>query len=128
MACKGCLLVFRRQYQAGDFSNREEVSIYCFGRYPQILKELVSGCNTKYTNPVRDKANIYEQQDGRWTRSVVMNRRRIDTVVLHESKKGGLLKDIKDFLDETISKMIFQPGHSIPKGLPAVWSPRDWKV
>jgi chaperone BCS1 len=101
MRYKGRLLVFRRQYQAGDFSSREEVSISCFGRSPQILKELVSECNTKYTNLVRDKTCLYEHQDGRWTRSAVVNRKRIETVVLNESEKGGLLKDIKDFLDQT---------------------------
>jgi hypothetical protein len=34
-------------------------------------------------------------------RSVVVKRKRIETVVLNESKKEKLLKDIKDFLDQT---------------------------
>jgi mitochondrial chaperone BCS1 len=101
MPYKGRLLVFRRQYQARDYSSREEVSISCFGRSPRILKELVSECNTKYTNLVRDKTCLYEHQDGRWARSAVMNRKRIETVVLNENEKGKLLKDIKDFLDQT---------------------------
>jgi chaperone BCS1 len=100
MRYKGRLLVFRRQYQAGDFSSREEVSISCFGRSPQILRELVSECNTEYANLVRDKTCLYEHQDGRWTRSAVVNRKRIETVVLNESEKGKLLKDITDFLDQ----------------------------
>ena len=99
MRYKGRLLVFRRQYQAGEFSSREEVSISCFGRSPQILRELISDCNTEYANLVRDKTCIYEHQDGRWTRSAVVNRKRIETVILNESEKDKLLKDTKDFLD-----------------------------
>jgi chaperone BCS1 len=101
MRYKGRLLWFRRQYQAGEFSSREEASISCFGRSPRILKELLSECRTEYTNLVRDKTCIYEHQDGRWTRSAMANRKRIETVVLNESEKGKLLKDIKDFLDQT---------------------------
>jgi mitochondrial chaperone BCS1 len=68
---KGRLLVFRRQYRAGDYSSREEVSISCFGRSPQILRELLSECNAEYVNLVRDKTCLYEHQDGRWTRSKI---------------------------------------------------------
>jgi chaperone BCS1 len=98
---KGRRLAFRRQYQAGDFSSREEVSISCFGKSPQILKELLSECRTEYANLVRGKTCIYEHQDGTWTRSAVVNRKRIETVVLNRSGKRKLLKDIKDFLDPT---------------------------
>ncbi len=98
---KGRLLVFRRQFQVGDFSSREEVSISCFGRSSVILKELISECNAEYANLVRDKTCLYGHQDGKWMRSVVVKRKRIETVVLNESKKEKLLKDIKDFLDQT---------------------------
>jgi chaperone BCS1 len=98
---KGHLLVFRRQYQAGEFSSREEVSISCFGRSPQILRGLLSECNTEYTKLVQDKTCVYEHQDGTWARSEVADRRRIETVVLNKSRKRELLKHIGDFLNPT---------------------------
>jgi len=55
MWSKGRLLVFRRQYQVGDFGSREEVSISCFGRSPQIFGELLSECRTEYAKPVQGK-------------------------------------------------------------------------
>ena len=42
-----------------------------------------------------------KHQDGRWTRSEVANRKRIETVILNESEMEKLLKDIEDFLDQT---------------------------
>jgi chaperone BCS1 len=101
MRYKGRRLAFRRQYQAGDFSNREEVSISCLGRSPQILKELLSECRTEYTKLVQGKTCLYKHQDGIWARSVVSDIRPISTVVLNENKKSELLKDIGDFLDPT---------------------------
>ena len=101
MPYKGHKLWFRRQYQAGEISSREEASISCFGRSPQILRELLSECRTEYTNLVQDKTCIYEHQDGRWTRSAIANRKRIETVIVNKSAKGKLLKDIEESLDQT---------------------------
>ena len=96
---KGHRLVFRRQYKAGDFSSREEVSISCFGRSPQILKELLSECRTEYAKLVQGKTCLYGHQDGKWIRSAVSKTRRTSTVILDESRKTELLEDIRDFLD-----------------------------
>jgi chaperone BCS1 len=98
MRYKGRLLVFRRQYQAGEFSSREEVSISCFGRSPQILRELLSECRTEYTKLVQGKTCLYEHEDGKWIRSAVSKIRRTWTVILDEGRKRGLLQDIKEFL------------------------------
>lgn len=98
MRYKGRVLVFRRQYQAGDFSSREEVSISCFGRSPQILKELLSECRTEYTKLVQGKTCLYEHQDGKWIRSAVSKVRRTSTVILDEDRKRELLQDITEFL------------------------------
>jgi len=98
MRYKGRVLVFRRQYQAGDFSSREEVSISCFGRSPQILKELLSECRTEYTKLVQGKTCLYEHQDSKWIRSAVSKVRRTSTVILDEDRKRELLQDITEFL------------------------------
>ncbi|KAH6702763.1 BCS1 N terminal-domain-containing protein [Leptodontidium sp. MPI-SDFR-AT-0119] len=101
---KGRLVVFRRQYQAGDFRSREDVSISCFGRSSQILKELLSECRTEYAKLVQGKTCLYEHKDGAWIRSAVSDIRPISTVVLDESKKKELLGDIGDFLNPTTQK------------------------
>ena len=107
MRYKGHLLWFRRHYQAGEINSREEASISCFGRSPRILKELLSECRTEYANLVRDKTCIYEHQDGRWTRSAMANRKRIETVILNKSIKEKLLKHIEEFLDQTSQRWLY---------------------
>jgi chaperone BCS1 len=69
------------------------------GRSLQILRELLSEYNTEYTKLIQDKTCIYKYQDGTWARSEVADRRRIETVILNESKKVELLKHIGDFLN-----------------------------
>jgi chaperone BCS1 len=99
MQYKGCWLVFWH-HQAGDIGSREEVSISCFGRSLQILKELLNECCTKYAKLVQGKTCLYEpHQDSTWIRSLVLKIRHTLTVILDESKKRELLEDIREFLD-----------------------------
>lgn len=109
---KGHLLVFRHQHQVGEFSSREEVSISCFGRSPQILKELLFECNIEYTKLVQDKTCVYEHQNGTWAKSEVTDRRRIETVVLNKNGKRELLKHIEAFLNPT--SQIWYSNRGIP--------------
>ena len=95
---KGHLLVLRR-HQAGELISREEVSISCVGRSPQILRELLSECRTEYAKLVQGRTCLYEHQDGKWIRSAVSKIRRTSTVILKEDRKRELLEDIKEFLD-----------------------------
>jgi hypothetical protein len=48
----GHLLVFRREYRSGEITGREEVSVSCFSRSPQILRELLSECCIEYSKLV----------------------------------------------------------------------------
>jgi chaperone BCS1 len=97
---KGRLLVFRRQYQAGEYSSREDVSISCFGKSPQILKELLDECYMEYAKLLQGKTCIYKpHQDGSWARSAVTKVRRISTVIIKEKRKEKLLGDITEFLN-----------------------------
>jgi BCS1 N terminal len=68
---KGHLIVFRREYRAGEFTGREEVSISCYSRSPQILRELLTQCCIEYSELVRGKTSLYEHEDNDWTRSKV---------------------------------------------------------
>ncbi|KAH7364894.1 BCS1 N terminal-domain-containing protein [Rhexocercosporidium sp. MPI-PUGE-AT-0058] len=113
---KDRLVVFRRQYQAGDFRIREDVSISCFGRSSQILRELLSECRTEYAKLVQGKTCLYQHQDGIWTRSAVSDIRRISTVVLDKSKKRGLLDDMSDFLNPTAQRYYSNRGIPYRRG------------
>jgi len=97
----GHLIVFRREYRAREFSSREEISLSCLSRLPQILKELLAGCRIEYSKLIHGKISLYEDQDGTWARSMVSDVRHISTLVLDECVKKELLKDIEDFLNQT---------------------------
>ncbi|KAH6675906.1 BCS1 N terminal-domain-containing protein [Halenospora varia] len=97
----GHLLVFRRDYRAGEFNSREVVSVSCFSRSPQILKELLTECCAEYSKLVQGKTSLYEHRDGAWERSIASDIRSISTVILNEGTKRELLKDIGDFLDHS---------------------------
>jgi mitochondrial chaperone BCS1 len=84
--------------------SREDVSFSCFGRSPQILKELLSECRTEYIRIVQGKTCLYEHQGGEWVRSKVSKRRRILTVILDERRKEELLEDIGNFFDPACQK------------------------
>jgi chaperone BCS1 len=72
---------------------------FLLGRSPQILRELLSECRTEYAKLVQGKTCLYEHQDGKWIRSAVSKIRRASTVILNESRRRGLLEDIREFLD-----------------------------
>jgi chaperone BCS1 len=112
----GHLLLFRREYRAGEFNGREEVSISCFSRSPRILRELLTECCTEYSKLVQNKTSLYEHQDGVWVRSVVSDIRPISTVILNESKKSELLKDIENYLDPASRQWYSSRGIPYRKG------------
>jgi mitochondrial chaperone BCS1 len=100
----GHLLVLRREYRTGEFTSREEVSISCFSRSLQIIKELLTEYCIEYSKLAQDKTSLYRHKDDTWTRSITTDIRPISTVILDESRKEDLLKDIGDFLDQTARK------------------------
>ena len=76
------------------------MSISCFGKSSQILKELLDECCTEYAKLLQGKTCIYEpHQDGSWARSAVSKVRRISTVIIEEKRKEMLLGDIREFLN-----------------------------
>jgi mitochondrial chaperone BCS1 len=61
---KGTPLLFRRQQDTrqtgwGPVSEREEISVSCFGRNPKILKELVAECRTEFLSHDENRTIIY---------------------------------------------------------------------
>ncbi|KAK2796021.1 hypothetical protein FQN50_009641 [Emmonsiellopsis sp. PD_5] len=81
-------------------SEREEVSVSCIGRSSEILREFFSDCRTGYLNVIQKKTSVFEHRDGDWRKAKTRDIRPISTVIMNETDKTILLKDIEEFLDE----------------------------
>lgn len=85
-------------------SEREQISILCFGRNPQILKELLDECRLDFSKSDENRTVIYRggmtvgTGEPCWTRCVSRVSRPFSTVVLDEDVKTNLLDDMRDYL------------------------------
>ncbi|KAK5282860.1 hypothetical protein LTS03_011482 [Exophiala xenobiotica] len=105
------LLVFRRMQSPGE-SRSEELSISCFSRSTRILKELLEECRHHYLEIVQNKTSIFEHQGDKWKKPRVRNKRKMPTVILDETVKSLLLRDLSDFFEPTA------PGWYSDRGIP----------
>lgn len=103
------LLIFRRQQDTrqtswGPVSEREEISVSCFGRNPTILKDLLDDCRQDFLKNDINRTVIYRgglksgTSEVTWTRCVSRVSRPFSTVVLDETVKQSLLDDMRDYL------------------------------
>jgi chaperone BCS1 len=106
---KSRLLVFKRtqdtrQTGYGPVSEREEISVQCFGRNPRILKELLDECRKDFLSHDENRTIIYRgglksgTSEPAWTRCVSRVSRPFSTVVLDEEVKKNILEDMRDYL------------------------------
>ncbi|TPX10203.1 uncharacterized protein E0L32_001400 [Thyridium curvatum] len=107
---KGRLLIFRRtqnREQNGNLlaSEREEISLSCFGRNPSVLKELLLEARTIYMKRDEKKTLIYRgasrvgSSEPTWQRCMARASRPFSTVILNEQVKKDLIDDVTDYLD-----------------------------
>lgn len=107
---KGHLLRFERhenREQSGFLvsSEREEISIACFGRNPRVLKELLLDARQQYIKKDECKTLIYRGASDSngggpsWQRCMTRSSRPMSTVILNEKVKKDLLEDVTDYLD-----------------------------
>jgi chaperone BCS1 len=107
---KGRLLIFRRtqnQQQSGFMtaSEREEISISCFGRNPWILKELLHEAREQFLKKDEAKTLIYRgttksgSSEPQWQRCMARTSRPFSTVILNEKVKKELIDDVTDYLN-----------------------------
>lgn len=107
---RGRLLLFRRtanreQTAALLISEREEISLSCFGRNPWILKELLMEAQQVYNAKDEHKTLIYRgtlrpgSTDPSWQRCMARVTRPFSTVILNEKTKQDLIDDVTDYLD-----------------------------
>ncbi|TVY39185.1 putative mitochondrial chaperone [Lachnellula subtilissima] len=106
---KGHILLFSRTQdtrQGGyaSMSEREEISVSCFGRNPAILKELLDDCRTDFLSHDENRTIIYRggmksgTAEPNWVRCISRVSRPFSTIVLDEAVKQSLLDDMKDYL------------------------------
>ncbi|KAI3392557.1 hypothetical protein diail_5528 [Diaporthe ilicicola] len=108
---KGRICIFRRDkgrdQQAGYMlvSEREEISISCFGRDPWLLKELLLEARTQFTQRDEHKTLIYRgtipagTTTPTWQRCLARASRPFSTVILNDKVKQDLIDDVQDYLN-----------------------------
>jgi hypothetical protein len=82
-----------------DFSVKGEISASCIGRSSDVIKDFFSECQTEYLKLVKKKTSIFGRHNGEWKKTMTMDTKQLDTVILNEEKKTALLDDVKFFLD-----------------------------
>jgi mitochondrial chaperone BCS1 len=86
-------------------SEREEISISCFGRNPGILKELLLDARQVYMKKDEAKTLIYRgttksgSTEPNWQRCMSRTSRPFSTVILNEKVKSDLIDDVTDYLN-----------------------------
>ncbi|KAI1265309.1 BCS1 N terminal-domain-containing protein [Xylariaceae sp. FL1019] len=110
---KGRLLLFRRTANREQnsygmcrmlVSEKEEISISCFGRNPWVLKELLMEAQQKYMEKDECKTQIYRgtvrsmSNEAVWQRCMSRVSRPFSTVILNEETKQELIDDVSDYL------------------------------
>jgi len=109
---KNRLLIFRRTQNTSNSgwltaSEKEEISISCFGRNPWVLKELLHEARAGYMRRDEAKTLIYRgttksgSSEPTWQRSMARTTRPFSTVILNEKVKKDLIDDVTDYLDPT---------------------------
>ncbi|KAL7815446.1 BCS1 N terminal domain-containing protein [Trichoderma aethiopicum] len=107
---KGWPMLFERiqnnqQLNFQSASEREELSVSCFGRNPSLLKDLIIEARQLYLKKDERKTLIYRSASGSyggepyWQRSMSRPNRPFSTVILSEKMKQDLIDDAADYLN-----------------------------
>lgn len=124
---KGRILIFRRSQnsQQSAFltaSEREEISISCFGRNPWILKELLHEAKDDFMKRDEAKTLIYRgttksgSSEPQWQRCMARTSRPFSTVILNEKVKQDLIDDVTDYLNPTTRRWYANRGIPYRRG------------
>ncbi len=105
---KNHLLSYRTELLDVGFHKEEQVSLTCFGRSSQVLRDLLGDCRDEYLNQIKNKTTIFEHRGERWKKTGAKEIRPLSTVILAEKEKQALIDDIKDFLDPETRRWYIQ--------------------
>ncbi|KAF4811030.1 putative mitochondrial chaperone BCS1-B [Colletotrichum tropicale] len=105
---KGRPIFFRRDkdnQQPNSLSNmkREEISLWCFGYSPAILKDLLDEAHKEYLRMDDNKtmiyrANLQPRSEPTWQRCMARDPRHFSTIVTRPGLKESIIDDITDYL------------------------------
>ncbi|KAI1847662.1 hypothetical protein JX266_006514 [Neoarthrinium moseri] len=106
---RGRFLLFKRNSKESSssfmaVSEREEISVCCFGRNPWILKELLHEARSLYMEKDQQKTLIYRgttrsgSTEPTWQRCLARATRPFSTVILNKKTKQDLIDDVTDYL------------------------------
>ncbi|KAI0377033.1 BCS1 N terminal-domain-containing protein [Hypomontagnella monticulosa] len=123
---RGRLLLFRRSAKEQNsfmlVSEREEISISCFGRNPWILKELLAEARQIYLKKDEHKTLIYRgtvkpgSTEPTWQRCMARASRPFSTVILDEKTKQDIVDDVTDYLNPTTQRWYANRGIPYRRG------------
>jgi chaperone BCS1 len=102
----------------------DTVSLSCFGRNPQILKDLLHEAQLSYLEKDGNKTIIYRGTKGwggsaddmEWTRCMSRPPRHMSTVVLDEIQKQTILEDMREYLHPRTKKWYSNRGIPYRRG------------
>ncbi|PFH62744.1 hypothetical protein XA68_12172 [Ophiocordyceps unilateralis] len=120
---RGQPLVFERHQNRERMSfetasEREELSLSCFGRSPRVLKELLLEARAMHLRRDKRKTLIYRGNllSTTWQRCMARLNRPLQTVILNESVKQELIDDAADYLDPTTRRWYANRGIPYRRG------------
>ncbi|KAJ0336554.1 hypothetical protein COL922a_007830 [Colletotrichum nupharicola] len=105
---KGRPIFFRRDkdnQQPNSLSNmkRDEISLWCFGYSPAILKDLLDEAHKEYLRMDDNKtmiyrANLQPRSEPTWQRCMAREPRRFSTIVTRPGLRESIINDVTDYL------------------------------
>lgn len=124
---RGHLLLFRRTANREQnsymlVSEREEISLSCFGRNPWILKELLHEARQQYVEKDEQRTLIYRGTskpgplEPTWQRCLARTTRPFSTVILNEKTKKDLIDDVTDYLSPSTQRWYSNRGIPYRRG------------
>ncbi|KAM0268546.1 hypothetical protein ACHAQH_009950 [Verticillium albo-atrum] len=120
----GRLLTFQCTQTESGYFPRKTMTISCFSRSPQVLKELFNECRVEYLKLAEDKTSVFEHHNGGWKRTNSRDIRPMDTVAM---KEEGLLRDVESFLNPKARDWYMRRGIPYRKGYLLYGSPGTGK-
>lgn len=105
-------------YYGNRYKRTEVLNISCFGRSNQPIKDLIEEVYQVNKDKERSMTIIRRPFTGgyssrlSWSRLTAKPRRALDTVILDQSQKAAILKDVEEYMDEATQN--FYGDHGIP--------------
>jgi chaperone BCS1 len=125
---KGHWMTFHRSQEKDQgfygVNKTDEISISCYGRNPQVLKDLLSEAQLAYLERDGNKTIIFRGirgyggsiDDMEWTRCMSRPPRSMSTVVLEDAQKQVIINDIKEYLRPRTKKWYSNRGIPYRRG------------